>query len=324
MHISLLLLPDIVASSVLGPLDLLRSAALLQPENSPPLHAELVAPSTIPYRCLHGITLGADRTLAEIQRTDVILIPSLTPEALTSSMVNELCDWICMHAAQGTRVASICTGAFLLAATGLLEGRRATTHWAFEQRFKTLYPRIKLESNTALLQQGNILMAGGGLIWQDLVLHLIEEWGGQSTALQLLQLFLLQEHREGQKPLSGFVPRGHQDLAIKDIERWLEQNFRESEAASRAIVISGLHRRTFQRRFQAATGLPVVQYLQHLRIEAAKLALRNSRLTVEEIGLSVGYLDTSSFRRLFRRRVGMSPKDYQMHFGRCQTGSVFG
>lgn len=314
MRVSLLLCPEALASSLLGPLDLLRSAGYLAPEGCAPLQVNILAQRRGALNCFHGVALAADASFEEVEHTDLIFVPSLAIEAGGPRRLGAECEWLQHHARRGARLASTCTGAFLLALTGQLDGRPATTHWAYAEQFRARFPEVLLQPDRALVDNGDTLTTAGGLAWQDLMIHLVAQWAGGETALKLQQFYLLQQHLQGQQPLAGFSPRPHGDPAMRAVEAWLALHFREAGAAEGAVAHSGMNLRRFQRRFLAATGLTLVHYLQRLRVEAAKLALREGRLPVEAVCYAVGYADPASFRRLFRRLTGLSPKAYQLHF----------
>ncbi len=321
MHISLLLLPGAMGSSVLGMLDVLVAASFMAGQDradSQPLQIQRVAASLEPVAAFQGIPLLPEVSIEQIEHTDLILIPSLaldTRRPPDFSGQQAVIRWIQQQAAQDARLASVCTGAFLLAETGLLDGKIATTHWAYANLFRECYPAIRLETDASLLRRhDNLFTAGAGIAWQGLLLAVLQGAVSDELLLQLRQAFLLQEHVDGQKPFIGLATAAHQDSLVQQAQDWLKTALAADDALAQAIQRSGLQQRTFQRRFRQACGLSAVHYLQALRMEAAKTLLTTGARPVEEIGQRVGYNDSSFFRRLFRRHTGLSPAEYRRRY----------
>lgn len=212
-----------------------------------------------------------------------------------------------------TRVASLCTGAFLLADAGLLNGKSATTHWALEKIFRNFYPQVHLEIDKTVVDNGETLCCGGGMSWQNLILHILHQKGA-NHALKVARTFLMQTHEFGQRPYSGLMASSHTDGIIAKAQDWMMNHYSEATAANIGVSLSGLAPRTFQRRFKSATGITPTQYVQQLRIEKSKLYLTETKTPVEAIGTKVGYDDPSFFRRLFKRSTGVSPLQFRQHF----------
>lgn len=316
MHIALLLYPGTMASSVLGLSDVLVTAAALQPGT--PWFLQRVAATRDPQPCFGGTWLEPDATIDQPGPIDLLLVPSL---ALGESPVFDpvVLAWLHARHATGTVVASVCTGAFLLAAAGLLDGRMATTHWVYAERFRQRFPQVLLEPSHALVDAGSVVTAGAGTAWQDLLLQLLRSRMSDSTLLQLRQLFLLQGHEGGQRPYCGLPLPRVVDARVQAAAEWLRKDYREDDAIVRVQQRSGLKPRTFQRRFRQAMGMTAVQYLQGLRMEAAKELLLANTLPVEAIGEAVGYGDSSFFRRLFRRHTGLAPGEYRRRYAQGCT-----
>ena len=204
----------------------------------------------------------------------------------------------------------------------LLDGRDATSHWGYQQLFEERYPRIRFRPEPNLCfadETGRLVTAGGATSWHDLVLHVISRHVSPGEALRISKVYLLKAHDEGQLPYRALVrPRQHPDSAVRDCELWLDASLHaESSAVSaQSAIRASPARRTLKRRFKSATGLTLIDYLQNLRIEQAKNLLETSRKSVDDISAAVGYEDASFFRRLFRRRAGLSPARYRRMFQR--------
>ena len=309
---SLVLLPGAMCSSVFGLLDVLTVASFLQPPGAGPLIVQRVAQNREPVVAFQGIELVADATIGEVETTQLILVPSLMLDTQHWFAGQQpVIDWIRQQASQGARVASVCTGGFVLAEAGLLDGVTATTHWAFIEIFRQRYPLVQLQPESAVINHGQVLTAAAGMAWQDMLLQVLPGIVDENTEMQLRQSFLLQPHQHGQKPFTGGRPATHNDRNMLQAEAVIHQQLANPEVIANAIRHSGLHQRTFQRRFRQATGMTPTHYLQFQRMEAAKIALVRNNLSVEEISLAVGYDDSSFFRRLFRRHTGISPAEYR-------------
>lgn len=218
----------------------------------------------------------------------------------------------------GAMLYSACSGAVMLAETGLLDGREATSHWGYQDLFRTRYPKVRFHPEPNLVfadTAGRIVTAGGTTSWHDLALHIISRHASPGEALRIAKVYLLKWHGEGQLPYATLVRRTpHADAVVRKCEQWLNDHFQAGEAIKQAVALSGIPERTLKRRFKAATGAALIDYLQNLRVEAAKRVLEDSQRPVEEISAEVGYEDPSFFRRLFKRRTGLTPTQYRRMF----------
>lgn len=223
--------------------------------------------------------------------------------------------WLAERHADGATMASVCGGAFLLAAAGLLSGRSATTHWLVADRLRAKFPDVKVDSDKALIEDGDILTAGGLMAWTDLGMRLIDRLLGPTVMVETAQLWLIDLSGREQRHYSTFAPRlTHGDKSVLKVQHRLQAN------PTRAITIldmareAGMEQRTFMRRFKTATGMRPTEYVQHLRIGKAREMLQFTRRSVEQVAWEVGYKDSAAFRRLFHRLVGLSPVDYRRRF----------
>jgi transcriptional regulator GlxA family with amidase domain len=218
----------------------------------------------------------------------------------------------------------VCSASLLLAESGLLDGCDATSHWGYQDLFERRYPKIRFRPEPNLCfadTEGRLVTAGGATSWHDLVLHIISRHISPGEALRISKIYLLKAHDEGQLPYRALVkPRQHPDSAVRDCEVWLAKHFPESGAVAGAVRHSKLAERTLKRRFKAATGLTLIDYLQNLRIEEAKRLLESSDDSADDVSAAVGYEDASFFRRLFNRRAGLSPARYRRMFKPVEAG----
>jgi transcriptional regulator GlxA family with amidase domain len=247
--------------------------------------------------------------------TYVITPPSLAlPDDLPSKRA--LADWMTSHHAQGAVLCSVCAGAFVLAETGLLEGREVTTHWAFAETLGSRYPGLKVDADRIIVDDGDIITAGGILAWTDLGLTLVQRLLGAGAMLQTARFLLIDPPRQAQRPYRNFIPKlDHGDAAIRTVQHWLQTHATAEWSVPMLADRAGLEERTFLRRFKAATGLRPTEYVQQIRIARAREALELTRRPVEQIAFEIGYADPSAFRKLFNRVTGLAPAEYRRRFG---------
>jgi transcriptional regulator GlxA family with amidase domain len=227
-------------------------------------------------------------------------------------------EWIRRKYQEGSELYSACSGSILLAETGLLDGRSATSHWGYEDMFRRNYPRVNFDASANLLyadHTGKIVTAGGTTSWHDLALHIIARHASPGDALQIAKVYLLKWHPEGQLPYTGLVRRApHADSVVKNCEYWLSQHYREMDAIKQLVSMNEVPERSLKRRFKAATGDTLIGHLQNLRIEQAKKLLEQEDSPIDEVSEEIGYMDVSFFRRLFKRLTGLSPGQYRRMF----------
>lgn len=333
LHVSLLMIPEADTSSLSGLYTVLSLYRDVVPDTVT-FVTDIVAPDNPVQQSdaavnLVNNTLGLPvpihRTVSETTRTDVLIIPSLFTDAEGEWHTGKypgVVEWIKQLYANGTLICSSCTGALLLAETGLLDGREATQHWAFEATFRRNFPKVKLNASKVLVTTGDadrIVMSGASAAWNDLVLYLIGRYAGPAAARTVAKFFLLQWHSEGQAPYIEFHENTrHDDSVILAAQHWLRQNNHRPSPVEALVQQSGLTERSFNRRFHKATGLAPINYVQHLRVDAAKHYLETTSTPVDEISWKVGYEDPSFFRRIFKRITGMTPSSYRRKF--CVIG----
>ena len=248
-------------------------------------------------------------------RPDVVMLPpalTLDPPRLPAGWRDTL---IAQHKS-GTILASVCSGAFLLAEAGLFDGRRITTHWRHTEAFQKNYPNVVIDTGRLLVDLGDIVTAGGVMAWTDLSLHLIEHFGGRKLMLDVARMFVLDPSEREQSYYASFTPNtNHSDQSIAEIQFILQDDPSTAHTVSSLATIASMSERSFLRRFKQATGMTPVVYLQHLRVEAARSRLELTRDSIERIGWDFGYSDTAAFRRVFKRIVGLTPSNYRRRFG---------
>ncbi|EPX57640.1 Transcriptional regulator, AraC family [Cystobacter fuscus DSM 2262] len=244
----------------------------------------------------------------------LILPPSLEEEPREEQR-RTLARWIAARHAAGTTLCSICAGAFLLAETGLLDGRPATTHWSLAERLAERFPAIRLEPDKLLVEDGDIITAGGVMAWVDLGLRLVDRLLSPSLMLATARFFLADPSGREQRFYSHFSPKLHHgDEAILKVQHWLQARGPEKVTLPMMAAHAALGERTFLRRFQKATGLSPTTYVQYLRVGKARELLEFSNLSIEQVAWRVGYEDPGAFRKVFFKRMGLSPGDYRRRF----------
>ncbi len=246
--------------------------------------------------------------------THIITPPSLVmPDRMRK--MTPIADWMTDCHRQGATLCSVCAGSFVLAETGLLQGREATTHWAFAEGFASRFPGIRVDADRMVIDDGDIITAGGILAWTDLGLTLVERLLGPSVMIETARFLLIDPPGRAQRPYSHFVPRlDHGDAAILAVQHALQATGAK-DAMPMLAARAGLEERTFLRRFKKATGLRPTEYIQQVRIAKAREALELTRQPVEQVAWQVGYRDPSAFRKLFQRVTGLAPAEYRRRFG---------
>lgn len=262
-----------------------------------------------------GVGFKSEITTNPETPSDIIIFPpALSNEP--SALPNGWREVLSTRHKSGSVLASVCSGAFLLAETGLLDGRRVTTHWRHAATFHTMYPDVIIDTDRLLVDGGDIVTAGGVMAWTDLALHLIQRYGSRHLMLDVARMFVLDPPEREQSYYATFEPiRNHGDKEIATAQAILEEqpNLSHSLASlAKSVMIS---ERSLQRRFKQATGLTPVTYLQHLRVEMARTLLEITRDSFEQISWKVGYSDPAAFRRVFQRIIGLSPSAYRQRFG---------
>lgn len=263
------------------------------------------------YRDL--FTVKPHTTVSAIKKTDLIIIPSLNHNYLKALKGNKkLIEWIAEQYKEGADVASICTGAFLLAATGLVDGKSCSTHWSAADGFRSMFPQVNLQTDKVITDENGIYTNGGAYSFLNLIIYLVEKYYDRQTAIFCAKVFQIEMDRKSQSAFSIFTgQKQHGDEMVVKAQDYIESNLSEKisiEDLSSKFLVG---RRNFDRRFIKATGNTPVEYLQRAKIELAKKAFETSRKTINEVMYEVGYSDDKAFREVFRKITGMSPVEYK-------------
>ena len=278
---------------------------------------EFVAASMAPVKTATGVSITPHRTFHEPANTDLVFVPTVligSGKAFGRSNP-EVIAWLRRHYAAGAHVYSSCTGSIVLAEARLLDGKDATTHWAFAKTMQKEYPEVRVHGDRVLVAaspDARIVTCGGAASWMDMVLYIVGRFAGAEVAMRLAKVQMYDWHHQGQTPYARLTSRPQAgDRQVLECQEWLADHYAEADPVSAMIRRSGLSRRSFGRRFKAATGFSPIDYVHRVRIEEAKQILETGSGTVERVGAAVGYGDAASFRRLFNRMVGETPAAYR-------------
>jgi len=281
---------------------------------------KIVAQSKALFTCVGGVPVIPHESLADIKHADVVIITDLAvdPDTDHRNKWRDISPWLHSIYASGGLLCSVCSGSILLAASGFLDDKPATTHWAYVDHFQKFYPRVKLEPNRIIIpdsEESRIVTMGGMAAWEDLALYLIAKFYGEASAICAAKLFLLGDRSEGQLLFTAMgKPKRHQDAVIEKSQLWIANHYDTQSPIKQLAEHSGLAERTFKRRFKAATGYTPIDYVQTLRIEEAKQILESTSDAIDLIAQQIGYEDPTSFRRLFKRMTGVTPGRYRQRF----------
>lgn len=263
-------------------------------------------------------TVTPHKHISAITRTDLVIIPSLNHHYQKAIENNRpLVDWIGSQYKNGAEVASICTGAFLLASSGLLDGKKCSTHWAFAHRFGDMFPKIDLQPDRLITDESGIYTNGGAFSFLNLIIYLVEKYFDRQTAIFCCKVFQIEMDRHSQSPFMIFSgQKSHGDEMVEQAQAYIENNLHEKISIGHLSDRFAVGRRNFDRRFIKATGNTPIEYAQRVKVEAAKKALEASRKTVNEVMYEVGYSDAKAFREVFRKITGVSPLEYRNKYNK--------
>ena len=324
--IALLAAPESTPSVVFGLYDVLMSVGTVYPDmttgeiGAALLDVRIVAAEAKPFRCFGSILIEPHAPISDLAKVDAAVVCDMYTriDAAPRGRYRSEIDWLRRIHAQGALVASVCSGSLVLAEAGLLDGRQCAGHWAYRDLFREQYPRVKYCADSILRldsEPDGIVTAGSVTAWQELALYLIRRYCGPAYALETAKVYLLAGHDDGQLP---FAVMGHRpsekDKVIGSCQEWITKHFALPNPVEAMTKRSGLTRRTFSRRFRAATGYLPMDYVHALRIEHAKQIIEQETVGVDDVASRVGYEDPTFFRRLFKREVGLTPAGYRRKF----------
>ena len=263
-------------------------------------------------------TVNTDLLISDVEQTDLIIIPAIDGDIRVAMENNkDFIPWIRKQYQGGAEIASLCLGAFLLASTGLLDGKKCATHWLAENDFKMMFPNVKLVTQKIITDEQGIYSSGGAFSYLNLILYLIEKYAGREMAVLSAKVFAIELDRESQLSFTVFQgQKGHEDESIKIVQKFIEENFHEKITIDQLASMLAIGRRNLERRFKKATSNTIAEYIQRVKIEAAKISFESSRENVNEVMYKVGYTDNKAFRTTFKRLTGLSPIQYRSKYHR--------
>jgi transcriptional regulator GlxA family with amidase domain len=270
-------------------------------------------------------TVRADKTLDELDKTNLIVIPLICGDM--DSIIKENASyypWLNEQHKNGSEIASLCVGAYLLAATGLLDGRNCTVHWASVYDFKARFPKVKVEDTRIITDESGLYTSGGNFSYLNLILYLIEKYVNRETAVLISKMFEIEIERNTQAPYMIFMgQKNHKDEAIKKVQDYIEHNYSQKITTDLLSDMFAISRRMIERRFKTSTGNSILKYLQRVKVEAVKKGIEANRKPMTDIINDVGFVDVKSFRELFKRITGLSPADYRDKYAKRPTATKF-
>jgi len=266
-----------------------------------------------------SFSVKPDCSIEEVLTTDLIIIPAVNGEMSRVIQNNEaFLPWIINQYHKGAEVASLCVGAFLLAATGLMKGKKCSTHWGACDEFKKMFPDVPLVSDRIITDELGLYSSGGANSFWNLLLYLLEKYTDRQMAILFSKYYAIEIDRDSQSPFTIFQgQKDHSDLSIKKAQDFIEKNFQDKITVDQLASMLAIGRRNLERRFKKATSNSVLEYMQRVKIEAAKKKLELSQENVNEVMYNVGYSDTKSFRTVFKKITGLSPLEYRSKYHRA-------
>ncbi len=260
----------------------------------------------------------ADKLLQDADETDLVVIPALfgdMPSAIEQNQ--QLVPWIIEQYNSGAEVASLCVGAFLLASTGLLNGKKCSTHWGFTNEFREMFPEVEVVDGSIVTEENRIYSSGGANSYWNLLLYLVEKYTDRETAILASKYFAIDIDRDSQAAFAMFKgQKEHKDEAVRKAQEYIENNIQEKIAVDELADRVAVGRRSFERKFKQATKNSVLEYIQRVKIEAAKRSFESSRKNINEVMYEVGYTDTKAFRTLFKKITGLTPIEYRNKYNK--------
>lgn len=267
----------------------------------------------------HGLfSVKTHAHISDIKNTDLIIIPSLSSNFEKARKGNaDITDWIVNQYKNGSEIATMCSGAFMLASTGLLDGKNCSTHWNYANKFRTLYPNVNLQPDELITDENGIYTNGGAYSFLNLVLYLVEKYYDRKTAILCSKIFQVEIDRQRQSPFIIFKgQKQHSDEMVKDAQAYIESQLTEKISIETLSAKFAVGRRNFDRRFIKATGNTPIEYMQRVKVESAKKSFETTRKSINEIMYEVGYSDLKAFREVFRRFTGVSPLVYRSKYNK--------
>ena len=272
----------------------------------------------------HLFTVHTDQLLKDVKNTDLIFIPAISGDIPTALKLNkQMIPWIVEQHKNGAEVASLCIGAFILASTGLLNGKKCSTHWNAANDFRKMFPDVDLVDGSVITEEKGIYSSGGANSYWSLLLHLVEKYTDRETAILASKYFAVDIDRNSQAAFAMFQgQKEHKDEAVKQAQEYIEKNIDDKITIDDLADKVAVGRRSFERRFKQATNNSVLEYIQRVKIEAAKRSFENSRKNINEVMFDVGYTDTKASRVVFKKVTGLTPIEYRNKYNKLSQNKM--
>lgn len=269
-------------------------------------------------------SITTDALLENSGKADLVIIPPIFGDMTTALALNESAlPWIAKQRDMGAEVASLCIGAFLLASTGMLNGKKCSTHWAFYNEFKEMFPEVEVVDGGVITEENGIYSSGGANSIWNLLLYLLEKYTDRDMAILASKYFAIDIDRDSQAAFMMFTgQKDHNDEQVKQAQEYIEANYHEKMTVDELAEMVAVSRRSFERRFKQATNNTVVEYLQRVKIEAAKRSFESTRKNITEVMFDVGYTDSKAFRNVFKKITGLTPIEYRNKYNKDVTAAA--
>lgn len=263
-------------------------------------------------------SIHTSQLLKDVKKTDLVIIPALFGDMKTSIEANKKSlPWIKEQYDNGADIASLCVGAFLLASTGLLNGKKCSTHWGFQNEFRDMFPNVEVIDGSIVTEEHRLYSSGGAMSYWNLLLYLVEKYTDRQTAILASKYFAVDIDRESQSAFAMFQgQKNHNDEAIREVQDFIDKNIQEKITIDELVALVSLGRRSFERRFKVATNNSVLEYINRVKIESAKRSFESSRKNINEVMYDVGYTDTKAFRSVFKKITGLTPVEYRNKYNK--------
>ncbi|MDF2189642.1 helix-turn-helix domain-containing protein [Paraflavitalea sp. CAU 1676] len=319
-HLSILVPEGAILGAIEGPLKLFTEVndLVVNMGRDPLFKVQLVGLSHETKLNKGLFTVHPELTVHDPIKTDLLIIPAVHGNLEEAIEVNKaFIPWIVQQYKAGAEIASLCLGAFLLASTGLLHGKKCATHWLGANEFRRMFPDVTLVPDKIITDEQGIYSSGGAYSYLNLILYIIEKQAGRDVAILCSKVFEIEIDRGSQSPFIMFNgQKEHEDEPIRQAQLFIEKNFQDRITVDQLATMFAMGRRNLERRFKKATSNTVVEYIQRVKIEAAKMSLESSRENVNEVMYKVGYSDTKAFRTTFKKLTGLSPIQYRNKYNR--------
>ena len=320
MHVSILVPESSVMQAIADPQYLFSAVnQFMVAAGKEPLFDVQLVGITKEVKINNGLfSINVSQLLGDTTQADLVIIPALFGDMPTAIEANkQMLPWIREQYDNGAEVASLCVGAFLLASTGLLDGKKCSTHWGFQNLFRTMFPKVDVIDGSIVTEQGRLYSSGGAMSYWNLLLYLVEKYTDRQTAVLASKYFAIDIDRESQAAFAMFQgQKNHADEAVKKAQDFIDTNIKERISIDELAGLVAVGRRSFERRFKLATNNSVLEYINRVKVELAKRNLEVSRKNINEVMYEVGYADAKAFRTIFKKVTGLTPIDYRAKYNK--------